>query len=72
MTMQHAIRLEASRHSQWVPAKHWCRETFGEPWDPVDNPEGCWKREWQGHDPVAIFYCFAKASDATLFRLRWL
>ena len=54
-------------------AEIWCREQFGERWEPFDNRTGVWCSFWAGKDKRNHFkFLFENEQDASAFALRWV
>lgn len=56
-------------------AEPWCRDQWGQRWDPVRNRAGSWCVFWGGNSATMIPYhyqwWFATEQQQTLFMLRW-
>jgi hypothetical protein len=49
----------------------WCKQHFGQRWDPISNRQGRWTVVWAGSSGQ-YRWCFADEQDAAWFALRWM
>ena len=45
--LEHEILIDMPKR---VPASQWLQKQFGQPWHPLDNPEGRWTMAWAGRN----------------------
>lgn len=74
--LEHETLIEMPKR---VPVSRWCEQQFGQPWHPLDNPQGRWTMAWAGRnsnftdltnfDKYQVY--FADQQDLSVFELKW-